>query len=222
MVKKAVILLSGGMDSIVCLALAKDHGYTIYTITFNYGQRNKYEVTAAKRIAEYYNVKKHLEFEINLRTIGGSALTDDIEVPESETKGVPVTYVPARNLIFLSIAVAWSEVIGANSVFIGANVRDYSGYPDCRADFLKSFEKTADCGTKKETKISIRAPLIRMSKSRIVEEGKRLKVDFSFTTSCYNPGTNGEACGKCESCRLREKGFREAKLRADKNEEKDE
>ncbi|MBN2406537.1 MAG: 7-cyano-7-deazaguanine synthase QueC [Elusimicrobia bacterium] len=208
--KKAVILLSGGMDSAVCLAIARETGYNIYTLTFDYGQRNRVEIDKARCLAEKYGSEKHLEFGLDLRKIGGSALTDDIEVPRGISQDVPVTYVPARNLIFLSVAVAWAEVLGAGSVFIGANVRDYSGYPDCREDFLKSFEKTAGLGTKKETKVSVKAPLIKMSKAMIVREGRRLGVDFSVTSSCYDPDDAGAECGTCESCRLREKGFVEA------------
>jgi 7-cyano-7-deazaguanine synthase len=207
---KAVVLLSGGMDSAVCLALAKEKGFELYAVTFNYGQRNQYELEAAKKLADAYNVREHLIMDLDMRKIGGSALTDDIEVPTTETKGIPVTYVSARNLVFLSVAVSWSEVIGARSIYIGANVRDYSGYPDCRGGFLKSFEKTADLSTKKETRISIKAPLLKMSKSRIVEEGRRFGVDFSLTSSCYNPAADGSPCGNCESCRLRDKGFKEA------------
>jgi 7-cyano-7-deazaguanine synthase len=208
--KKAVILLSGGMDSAVCLAIAKEQGYNLYTMTFDYGQRNKVELESAAELSRYYNAAEHKKMNIDLRSIGGSALTDDIDIPVEETKGIPVTYVPGRNLIFLSFAVSWAEVIGADSVFIGANVRDYSGYPDCRSDFLKNFEKTADLGTKKGTRIYIKAPLIKMSKARIVKEGKRLGVDFSITSSCYDPSENGDHCGVCDSCRLRDKGFKEA------------
>ncbi len=211
-VKKAVILLSGGMDSAVCMAMAKEQGYRLFTLTFDYGQRNRHEIKLAENLAKSYGVEKHMKMEVDLRKIGGSALTDDIEVPETETKGIPVTYVPARNLIFLSISVAWAEVIGADSIFIGANVRDYSGYPDCKHDFLKNFERTADLGTKKETKIYIKAPLIKMSKAKIIREGKSLGVDFTRTNSCYNPGPDGEPCGKCVSCKLREKGFRKTEV----------
>ncbi|MFC2061530.1 7-cyano-7-deazaguanine synthase QueC [Elusimicrobiota bacterium] len=209
--KKAVVLLSGGMDSAVCLALAEEQGYVVYAITYNYGQRNIYEIEAAKELARIYKVEEHMEFNVDLRKIGGSALTDDIEVPGSETEGAPVTYVPARNIVFLSIAAGWAEVIGADTVFIGANVRDYSGYPDCRPGFLESFETAVNQGTKDETQITIKAPLINMSKAQIVEEGRRLDVDLSITRSCYDPGPGGEPCGKCDSCRLREKGFKEVK-----------
>jgi len=206
--KKAVILLSGGMDSAVCLAIAKEQGYECCTLSVNYGQRNQFELKASRALSESFGASKHLEINLDLRSIGGSALTsDEIDIPYSETKGIPVTYVPARNLIFLSIASSWAEVIGADSVFIGANVRDYSGYPDCRSDFLKSFEKALDLGTKKETRITVKAPLIKMSKAKIIQEGIRLGVDFTKTSSCYDPGENGEPCGKCASCRIREKGF---------------
>ena len=208
--KKAVILLSGGMDSAVCLAIAKNLNYECNTLTVDYGQKGRFELKAAEKVASFFNVKKHLKLTVDLRSIGGSALTDDIEIQNKETNGVPVTYVPARNLIFLSLAVSWAEVLGADSVFIGTNVRDYSGYPDCRQDFLESFEKTALLGTKKSTKILIKAPLIRMSKARIIKEGKKLGVDFSLTSSCYFPSSDGTPCLKCESCKLREKGFREA------------
>ncbi|MFW6172740.1 MAG: 7-cyano-7-deazaguanine synthase QueC [Elusimicrobiota bacterium] len=215
--KKAVVLLSGGMDSAVCLSKAKQDGYEIYALTVDYGQKSRHEIEAAKRIAEKEKVSSHLIMKVDLREIGGSALTnDDIEVPEEGSEGVPVTYVPARNLIFLSLAVSWAEVLGAEAVFIGANVRDYSGYPDCREEFLKSFEKTAALGTKGKTRISIKAPLLNRTKAEIIEQGKRLNIDFNITSSCYNPGLNGEPCGKCESCQIRKRGFEELGIKAHK------
>lgn len=215
--KKAVVLLSGGMDSAVCLALAKEQKNEVYALTFDYGQRNIHELVAAEKLANAIGVKEFMRLKVDLRMIGGSALTDDIDIPRQETKGVPVTYVPGRNLIFLSIGVAWAEVLGAYSIYIGANVRDFSGYPDCRPDFLDSFSKTADLATRKGTKISIKAPLLNMSKSRIVLEGQRLGVDFSITSSCYDPYPDGRPCGVCDSCRLRDKGFSEAKILVAKN-----
>ncbi len=220
MVKKAVILLSGGLDSAVCLAIAKNLKYECYSLTVDYGQKSRFELKAAERISAFFNVKKQLKLLVDLRGIGDSALTTDAECPlpsemfTEKPKGVPVTYVPARNMILLSLAVSWAETLGAESVFIGANIRDYSGYPDCRLDFLKSFEETAMLGTKKSTKILIKAPLIRMSKAKIIKEGKKLGVNFSLTSSCYFPSEEGAPCLKCESCRLREKGFREAEEKA--------
>ncbi len=208
--KKAIVLLSGGMDSAVCLAIAKEQGYSLYALTFDYGQKNRHEIEAAEKLAEGFNVEKHMKMDLDLRKIGGSALTDNIEIPKEDTKDIPSTYVPARNLIFLSVAVSWAEVLGADLVFIGANIVDYSGYPDCRMDFLESFEKTAGLGTKKQTRIQIRAPLMKMSKAGIYKEGKRLGIDFSKTSSCYEPGSDGVSCGECASCRLREKGIKEA------------
>ncbi|MFC2091613.1 7-cyano-7-deazaguanine synthase QueC [Elusimicrobiota bacterium] len=211
MSKKAVILLSGGMDSAVCMAIARDAGYELYPLTVNYSQKNQYEIKSAKKLSRFFGAKKHIVMKIDLGKFGGSALTGDIQVPHVEEENcVPITYVPARNLVLLSVAVSWAEVIGAGSVFIGANVRDYSGYPDCRLDFLRHFEKAADLGTRKETRVTIRAPLINMSKRKIISEGLRLGVDFSMTSSCYEPALDGSACGECTSCRIRDKGFLEA------------
>lgn len=208
--KKAVILLSGGMDSAICAAIAREQGFELFALTLDYGQRSREELAAAKRLAESMKAE-HIVMRVEIDKVGGSALTDrSIDVPSTDSKGIPVTYVPARNLIFLSLALSWAEVLEAQCIFIGANVRDYSGYPDCRADFLRSFQETANLGTKRETKVSIKAPLLNMGKAKIVEEGKRLGVDLKLTTSCYSPRDDGTSCGKCESCRLRSKGFEEA------------
>ncbi|MFH1414460.1 MAG: 7-cyano-7-deazaguanine synthase QueC [Elusimicrobiota bacterium] len=208
--KKAVVLLSGGMDSAVCLAIAAERDYVPYTLTFDYGQKNRFEIEAAARLSKMIGAREHMKMDIGLGKFGGSALTDDIDVPAEESEGVPVTYVPARNLVFLSLAAAWAEVIGAGAVFIGVNMRDYSGYPDCRREFIKSFEKTAGLGTREETDIVIETPLIEMKKSEIYKEGLRLKIDFSMTSSCYDPLPGGSECGKCDSCRIRQKGIEEA------------
>ncbi len=218
MAKIAIVLLSGGIDSTTTLAIAKDQGFEINAISFRYGQRHQVELDAAKRIATYFNVKKHLIVDINLRAIGGSALTSDLEVPKDRnidkiSKQVPVTYVPGRNIIFLSLALAWAEVVGAMDIFIGANAIDFSGYPDCRPEFLSAFEKMANLGTKagvEGTKITIQAPLIKLTKAKIIRKGLELGVDYSLTHSCYDPSANGKACGNCDSCLLRRKGFREA------------
>jgi 7-cyano-7-deazaguanine synthase len=187
--------------------MAAEQGYQLHVLTFDYGQRNRYEISAAEKLAAGYGVSAHMRMKLDLRQIGGSALTDNIDVPGYEEEGIPVTYVPGRNLIFLSIAVSWAEVIGAEAIFIGANVRDYSGYPDCRLNFLKSFQRTADLATRKTTNIVIKAPLINMSKARIVDEGRRLGIDFTATSSCYDPLEEGRECGVCSSCRIRAKGF---------------
>ncbi len=208
--KRAVVLLSGGMDSAVCAAIASEQGYETHALIVDYGQKNRHEIKAAEKLADIY-CREKLVMDINLSKIGGSVITGDCEVTSDDSSdGVPATYVPARNMIFLSVAVAWAESIKAGSVFIGANVRDYSGYPDCRQNFLRSFEKTADLGTRKKTKIKIKAPLLRMSKAAIVKKGRRLGVDFSATSSCYNPSVQGNACGVCESCIIRNRGMREA------------
>ena len=219
--KKAVILLSGGLDSTTVLALAKAEGREVHALSFSYGQRHAGEVGAARKIAEHYGVVQHVVAEIDLRVFGGSALTSDIEVPKDRpvdsAKGVPVTYVPARNTIFLSFALAFAEVVGAHEIFIGVNALDYSGYPDCRPEFIAAFEKMARLATRADSdavegqeQISIRTPLINMSKKQIIELGLKLGVDYSMTTSCYDPGTDGEACGHCDACQLRLRGFAEA------------
>ncbi|MGA3280166.1 MAG: 7-cyano-7-deazaguanine synthase QueC [Smithella sp.] len=216
---KAVILLSGGVDSATTLAIAKNLGFDIYALSFRYGQRHAVELEAALRIAKRYNVVRHLIVDIDLRKIGGSALTADIKVPknrdaEEMKKDIPATYVPARNTIFLSYALAWAEVLGVGDIFIGVNVLDYSGYPDCRPEYIAAYEKMANLATKAgvegKQKLKIHTPLIRMSKSQIIKKGIELGVDYSLTHSCYDPSVSGDACGECDSCLLRLKGFMEA------------
>ena len=215
--EKAVVLLSGGLDSTVCMAVARSKGLEAYPISFNYHQRHSIELESAKKVAEFYNVKKHLIIETNMEAIGGSALTDDkIAVPDGDfahgTEDIPITYVPARNLIFLSYAMGYAEVIGANQVFIGVNAVDYSGYPDCRPEFIASFQKTANLATKAGTAdahpISIATPLQNLSKKEIVQLGSQLGAPLQFTHSCYKGGV--KACGVCDSCTLRLRGFAEA------------
>ena len=216
--KKAVVLLSGGLDSATALAIAKEQGFEVFAISFDYGQRHKIELNAAKAVAKYLSVKEHLIIDIDLKKIGGSALTADIEIPKGrETNqmadSIPVTYVPARNTIFLSLALGWAEAIGADNIFIGANVVDYSGYPDCRPEFFAAFEKMANLGTKaglEDRCFKIHAPLIQMSKAQIIKTGIELGVDYSRILSCYDPSAEGKACGSCDSCMLRKKGFQEA------------
>ena len=216
---KAVVLLSGGIDSATTLAIAQNMGFDIYALSFRYGQRHVIELEAAMRIAQSSNVAEHLIIDIDLRKIGGSALTADIAVPKSRSveqmgKDIPVTYVPARNTIFLSYALAWAEVIGAGDIFIGVNVLDYSGYPDCRPEYIAAYEQMANLATKAgvegRQKLKIHAPLIQMSKSQIIQKGIDLGVDYSLTHSCYDPQDSGEACGECDSCLLRLKGFKDA------------
>lgn len=216
---KAVVLLSGGMDSTTALAIAKDAGFDVYALTFRYGQRHEIEIEAARRIAESAGVAEHVVAEIDLRAFGGSALTDDIPVPKSRPDAaigdnVPVTYVPARNTIFLSFALAWAEVIGANDIFIGVNALDYSGYPDCRPEYIEAFQRMADFATKagveEGRRLTIHTPLIMLSKAQIVKRGLQLGVEFGATVSCYDPSPGSEACGECDACRLRIKGFEEA------------
>jgi 7-cyano-7-deazaguanine synthase len=216
--KKAVVLLSGGIDSATTLAIAKDSGYEVYAISFRYGQRHHFEIEAAKKIAITMGVKRHLIMDVDLSSFGGSALTDDIPVPkrgkvEDIGKEIPVTYVPARNIILLSLAVGWAEVMGVSDIFIGVNVVDYSGYPDCRSEFIETFEKAANLGTRNGVegkRINIHTPLITLSKAEIIKKGVVLDVDYSLTHSCYDPDEEGRACGKCDSCLLRKKGFDEA------------
>ena len=217
----AVLLLSGGLDSTTMLAQAVQDGYRVTALTFRYGQRHAGEVTAATQIAAYYGVAHHV-IDIDLRTPGGSALTSDIPVPKDRPMqeldaGIPPTYVPARNTIFLSYAVAWAEVSGARDIFIGVNALDYSGYPDCRPEFIAAFELVANLGTKAghdgAPPIRIRAPLINMTKREIVLLGRQLGVNHAMTTSCYDPDPSGAACGRCDACQLRLRGFAEAALR---------
>jgi 7-cyano-7-deazaguanine synthase len=216
MSKKAVILVSGGLDSTTVVAMAKSQGYDCYTLSFDYGQRHRSELEAAQRVSKLMAVHQHKVVKLDLGTIGGSALTDaSIDVPEEETSGIPVTYVPARNTVFLSIALGWAEVLGANDIFLGVNAVDYSGYPDCRPEYISAFEAVANLATKAAVegqKLSIHAPLIDMSKAQIVQVGMALGVDYSQTVSCYQANLEGEACGKCESCRLRRQGFEQAGL----------
>lgn len=218
---KAVVLLSGGIDSTTTLFIARKMGFAIYALSFRYGQRHVIELEAAARIARHYNVVKHLTVDIDLRLVGGSALTGDIDVPKSRTveqmgKDIPVTYVPARNTIFLSYALAWAEVIESSDIFIGVNALDYSGYPDCRPEYVAAYERMANLATKAgvegRQKLKIHTPLIAMTKAQIIRKGIVLGVDYSLTHSCYDPTPLGEACGHCDSCLLRLKGFQEAGL----------
>ena len=216
--KHAIILLSGGLDSATTLAIARAQDYETYALSFDYGQRHKRELKAAKEIAEAIGAKKHLVAKIDNQIFGGSALTNDVAVPKARSDkdiatGIPVTYVPARNTIFLAHALAWAETIGAGHIFIGANAIDYSGYPDCRPQFIMLFETLANVATKSGVeggRLQIHAPLIKMSKADIVRKAVELKVDLSLTHSCYDPLPDARACGECDSCRLRQKGFAEA------------
>ncbi len=211
---KAVILVSGGLDSSTVLAIAAKQGYQCYTLSFDYGQRHRSELDAAIRVSESMSVVEHKVIKLDLQAIGGSALTDTtIAVPEKETAGIPVTYVPARNTVFLSIALGWAEVIGANKIFVGVNAVDYSGYPDCRPEYIASFETMANLATRAGVEgnhLSIEAPLIDMTKAQIIQAGLELGVDYGQTVSCYQANSDGLACGKCDSCRLRAQGFCEA------------
>lgn len=217
-IKKAIVLSSGGIDSTTAMAMAKADGYEIYSISFRYGQRHYHELEAAKRIAIALGAKKHLVLDIDLSQIGGSALTDDIPVPkrrgETQMQDIPVTYVPARNIIFLSYALSWAEVQGASDIFIGVNAIDYSGYPDCRPGFIQAFETMANLGTRAGVQgrgpFKIRTPLIYLTKAQIIQKGIALGLDYGMTHSCYDPATDGKSCGECDSCILRKKGFAEA------------
>ena len=217
--KRAVVLASGGLDSTTVMAIAKQQGFKIYSLSFSYGQRHSFELRAAKRVAELMGVSKHLVMELDLTKFGASALTDDIAVPKSSdgnitTDEIPVTYVPARNTIFLSLALAWAETLNASDIFIGVNALDYSGYPDCRPEYIKAFESMANLATKASVegglKLKIHAPLINMTKAQIISKGMELGVNYTVTHSCYDPSPEGLACGYCDSCILRKKGFREA------------
>ena len=217
--KKAIVLSSGGIDYTTAMAMAISEGYEIYSLSFFYGQRHSLELDAATKIAAMLGAKKHLVINIDLRAFGGSALTDDIEVPKGrdETdmqRGIPVTYVPARNTIFLSYALAWAEILCVSDIFIGVNAVDYSGYPDCRPEYIAAFQNMANLATKaaveRETRVKIRTPLIAMSKADIIKRGIELGLDYGITHSCYDPSPDGKACGRCDSCLLRKRGFREA------------
>lgn len=209
--KKAVILLSGGLDSATVVAMAKAEGYSCYSMSFDYGQRHRAELQAAERVARQLGVVEHKVIGLNLNGIGGSALTDSsIAVPESPTEGIPSTYVPARNTVFLALALGWAEVLEAREIFIGVNAVDYSGYPDCRPEFVDAFERMANLATRAGVEgqgFTIRAPLQQMSKGEIIQAGMRLGVDYALTVSCYQADDDGRACGKCDSCRLRAAGF---------------
>jgi 7-cyano-7-deazaguanine synthase len=216
---RAVVLLSGGLDSTTTLAIATGEGYENYALSFRYGQRHEVEIEAAEKIASHFGVRRHVVAQIDLRAFGGSALTTNDAVPKGRSvaemaQGIPITYVPARNTIFLSFALAWAEVLGAEHIFIGINALDYSGYPDCRPEYIEAFQRMADLATKagveKRQRLTIHAPLIRLSKTEIIRRGLELGVDYSLTRSCYDPSPAGEACGECDACLLRLKGFKEA------------
>jgi len=212
--KKAVVLVSGGLDSATVLAIARDAGFDCYTLSFDYGQRHRSELLASDRVSESLGATVHKTVVIDLRMIGGSALTDEnIDVPEQQTEGIPVTYVPARNTVFLSIALGWAEVLEASDIFIGVNAVDYSGYPDCRPEFIAAFETVANLATKAGVEgghMQVQAPLIDLTKAEIIRRGTALGVDYSLTVSCYQANAEGAACGCCDSCRLRKQGFAEA------------
>lgn len=212
--KRAVVLLSGGLDSATVLAIAKSQGYDCYTISFDYGQRHRAELNASTLLSERLGAVEHKVINIDLTVIGGSALTDtNIDVPHEHQEGIPVTYVPARNTVFLSIALGWAEVLNAEAIFVGVNAVDYSGYPDCRPEYIAAFEKMANLATKSGVEgqpLKIETPLIDLSKQAIIERGIALGVDYSLTVSCYEADENGRACGECDSCRFRKQGFEQA------------
>lgn len=216
MQKHAIVLLSGGLDSITALAIAKQQGFACYALSFNYGQRHNAELVAASQIAKDYQTVEHKIIHLGLDAIGGSALTDThIAVPDTAQEGIPVTYVPARNTIFLSFALGWAEVLGLQDIFIGVNAVDYSGYPDCRPEFINAFQQLANLATKAGVEghtITIHTPLIALSKADIIKQGTALGVDYSRTVSCYSADPQGRACGVCDACRLRKIGFQEAKI----------
>ncbi len=217
MSKRAVVLLSGGLDSATALAIARSEGYTCYALSFDYNQRHRCELEAAARVAESLGVEEHRSFKLDLAQFGGSALTDSaIDVPtDGVGEGIPVTYVPARNTVFLSLALAWAEVLEARAIFIGVNAVDYSGYPDCRPEFIEAYQQMANLATKAGVEgegFSIHTPLIDLSKAEIIRRGSQLGVDYGLTISCYNPDDQGRACGVCDSCRLRAAGFADAGL----------
>ncbi|MBW1958789.1 MAG: 7-cyano-7-deazaguanine synthase QueC [Deltaproteobacteria bacterium] len=217
--KKAIVLSSGGIDSTTAMAMAKHEGFEIYSLSFFYRQRHAVELEAARKVADAIGAKEHLVINFDLTKIGGSSLTDDIDMPTSRdersmTREIPVTYVPARNTIFLSFALAWAEILESSDIFIGVNAIDYSGYPDCRPEYIDAFERMANLATKAgvegTTKIKIRTPLMRLTKAQIINKGIELGVDYTLTHSCYDPSPQGLACGRCDSCFLRKKGFKEA------------
>ena len=218
--KNAVVLCSGGLDSATVMAIVKNDGYDIYALSFCYGQRHEIEIEAARRVAEVTGVKEHLVLNVDLGCMGGSALTDKIDVPKAEnlseiSSGVPITYVPARNTVFLSYALALAEVKKSNDIFLGVNAVDYSGYPDCRPEYIDAFEKMANLATKagvEGNKVHIKAPLINMTKAEIIKRGVSLGVDYTITLSCYDPDDSGRACGSCDSCLFRKNGFEEAEI----------
>lgn len=209
--KKAVVLLSGGLDSATVLAIARSEGYECYCLSFDYHQRHVAELDASRRVAEALGATEHRVFQLDLSTFGGSALTDtSIDVPETPTEGIPVTYVPARNTIMLSLALAWAEVLGARDIFIGVNAVDFSGYPDCRSEYIEAFQRMANLATKAGVEgdtVEIHTPLISLTKAQIIQRGTALGVDYSLTVSCYQADAQGRACGHCDSCRLRHAGF---------------
>lgn len=218
---KAVVLLSGGMDSTTVAAIARSRGFDVHALTFRYGQRHQAEVEAARQVGERLGVRSHEVLDIDLRAFGGSALTGDLEVPKDRPldemgHGIPSTYVPARNTIFLAFALGWSEVLRASDIFLGANALDYSGYPDCRPEFIQAFQTMANLATRAGVeggrKLTIHAPLLALSKREIIEQGLVLGVDYAITRTCYDPSPEGAACGRCDACQLRLKGFREAGL----------
>ena len=220
--KKAVVLSSGGLDSTTAMAIARYQGFEIYSLSLSYGQRHAFELEAAQKVADALGVNEHLVINMDLNKIGGSSLTDDIDVPKERdeqamTREIPVTYVPARNTIFLSFALAWTEVLESSDIFIGINAVDYSGYPDCRSEYVDAFERMANLATKAGvegiTKIRIRTPLIHLTKAQIIQKGMELGVDYALTHSCYDPSPQGLACGECDSCFLRKKGFKEADVK---------
>lgn len=215
-IRKAVVLVSGGLDSATCLAIAAAQGYQCYAMSFDYGQRSISELRAASNVVAHADVAEHKTISLDMSVIGGSALTDNaIAVPEQESEGIPVTYVPARNTIFLAYALSWAEVLGADAIFIGVNARDYSGYPDCRPAYIAAYQKLIDLATKTGIEggaITLETPLIDLSKAEIIKTGTRLGVDYALTVSCYQANDKGEACGRCDSCRFRIQGFRDADI----------
>lgn len=217
--RRAVVLVSGGLDSATILAIARDAGFSLYALSFDYGQRHRFELEAAGRVCAAANVERHITVPLDLRAFGGSALTDNIAVPKDRSEhemsaGIPITYVPARNTIFLSVALGWAEVLGAMDLFIGVNAVDYSGYPDCRPEFIAAFQSLANLATKASiegpSKWTIHAPLVSLSKAEIIRQGSKLGVNYALTHSCYDPDSQGRACGHCDSCQLRLKGFADA------------